>query len=214
MKIYKIPQELKTIIFDIDSTLYTNAQYAFEQVDVQVRKYASLNGLTDDEARKKVSDYRKFWAQTHDGQKISLANTLLSFGVPISKSIKWRETLIEPADFLQKDERLIETLSILEKKYRLICVTNNPQLPARKTLDALGVSSFIPKIIALDTLNVSKPAREPFALAAKETDCSIENCLSVGDRYDIDLALPLEMGAGAVEVDGVEDVYKLPSALF
>ena len=214
MKIYKIPQELKTIIFDIDSTLYTNAQYAFEQVDVQVRKYASLNGLTDDEARKKVSDYRKFWAQTHDGQKISLANTLLSFGVPISKSIKWRETLIEPADFLQKDERLIETLSILEKKYRLICVTNNPQLPARKTLDALGVSAFIPKIIALDTLNVSKPAREPFALAAKETDCSIENCLSVGDRYDIDLALPLEMGAGAVEVDGVEDVYKLPSALF
>ena len=38
-------------------------------------------------------------------------------------------------------------------------------------------------------------------------------CLSVGDRYDIDLALPLELGMGAVLVQGVEDVYRLPELL-
>ncbi len=209
MKIYKIPTELKAIIFDIDSTLYTNAKYAFEQVDVQVRYYASLHSMTNEEARNMVSEYRKKWAEEHNGQKISLGNTLKAFGVPISESIKWREQLIEPADFLSKDEKLITTLRELEKKYTLICVTNNPVLPARKTLDALGVSPFIKDIIGLDTCGVSKPALEPYRLAVEKCECSAENCISIGDRYDIDLALPLEMGMGAIEVSGVTDVYEL-----
>lgn len=213
MKIYKIPHPLQTIIFDIDSTLYTNAAYAFEQVDVQVRHYAALNGISDEKARQKVSDYRKRWAAEHGGQKISLANTLLSFGVPIATSVEWRKTLIEPADFLGEDKALIAALSALKQKYRLICVTNNPALPAQKTLDALRISSLIEDIIALDTCWVSKPAREPFALAAQKTGAAESACLSVGDRYDIDLALPLEMGMGAIEVAGVQDVYELPSVL-
>jgi phosphoglycolate phosphatase/putative hydrolase of the HAD superfamily len=40
-----------------------------------------------------------------------------------------------------------------------------------------------------------------------------ESCLSVGDRYDIDIALPLELGMGGILVDGVEDVYRLPELL-
>ena len=34
-----------------------------------------------------------------------------------------------------------------------------------------------------------------------------------GDRYDIDLDLLLDMGMGAILVDGVEDVYELPGVL-
>ena len=49
MKVYKIPENLKTIIFDIDSTLYTNSKYAFEQVDVQLRHLAELRGVTPDD---------------------------------------------------------------------------------------------------------------------------------------------------------------------
>jgi phosphoglycolate phosphatase/putative hydrolase of the HAD superfamily len=35
----------------------------------------------------------------------------------------------------------------------------------------------------------------------------------VGDRYDIDIALPLQLGMGGVLVDGVSDVYGLPPVL-
>ena len=62
MKIYKIPENLKAFIFDIDSTLYTNQAYAFEQVDCQVRQFAKERGITADEARRMVSDYRKKFA--------------------------------------------------------------------------------------------------------------------------------------------------------
>lgn len=215
MKIYKIPASLKAFIFDIDSTLYTNQAYAFEQVDCQVRQFAKKRGISADEARRMVADYRKKFAAEHQGSKVSLGNTLLAFGVPIEQSVQWRRELLEPADFLSRDDKLIKTLQLLKSKYELICVTNNPILPARKTLEALGVSVFFPEIVGLDTCFKSKPAREPFQTAVKRLKNGIkaENCLAVGDRYDMDIALPLEMGMGGILVNGVEEVYQIPQSV-
>ena len=219
MKIYKIPADLKAFIFDIDSTLYTNPAYAFEQVDCQVRQFAKERGITADEARKMVADYCKQFAAEHNGSKVSLGNTLLAFGVPISQSVQWRRELLEPSDFLGRDNKLIETLAILQEKYQLICVTNNPVLPARKTLDAIGVSDFFPQIVGLDTCLKSKPAIEPFQTAVEwlskssTEEIKAENCLAVGDRYDMDIALPLEMGMGGILISGVEEVYQIPKSM-
>ena len=215
MKIYKIPSDLRAFIFDIDSTLYTNQAYAFEQVDCQVRQFAKERGISADEARRMVAEYRKQFAAEHNGSKVSLGNTLLSFGVPIEQSVQWRRELLEPADFLRRDEKLIDELKILQKKYQLICVTNNPVLPARKTLDALGISDFFPEIVGLDTCFKSKPALEPFETAVErlskssESGIKAENCIAIGDRYDMDIALPLEMGMGGILVNGVEEVYQI-----
>ena len=215
MKIYKIPDDLRAFIFDIDSTLYTNQAYAFEQVDCQVRQFAKERGITADEARRMVADYRRKFAAEHDGSKVSLGNTLLAFGVPIEQSVQWRRDLLEPADFLGRDEKLIEELKNLQGKYQLICVTNNPVLPARKTLDAIGISEFFPEIVGLDTCLKSKPALEPFQTAvdwlskSAEAGVKAENCLAIGDRYDMDIALPLEMGMGGILVSGVEEVYQI-----
>ena len=213
MKIYKIPEDLRAFIFDIDSTLYTNQAYAFEQVDCQVRQFAKERGITADEARRMVADYRKKFAAEHEGSKVSLGNTLLAFGVPIEQSVQWRRELLEPADFLSRDERLIQTLINLQSKYKLICVTNNPVLPARKTLEALGVSEFFPEIVGLDTCFKSKPAVEPFQIALNILGEKAENCVAVGDRYDMDIALPLEMGMGGILVSGVEEIYQISESV-
>lgn len=215
MKIYKIPSDLRAFIFDIDSTLYTNHAYAFEQVDCQVRQFAKERGISVDEARRMVAEYRKQFAAEHNGSKVSLGNTLLSFGVPIEQSVQWRRELLEPTDFLRRDEKLIDELKILQKKYQLICVTNNPVLPARRTLDALGISDFFPEIVGLDTCFKSKPALEPFETAVErlskssESGIKAENCIAIGDRYDMDIALPLKMGMGGILVNGVEEVYQI-----
>ncbi|MGN0740399.1 MAG: HAD family hydrolase [Treponema sp.] len=213
MKIYKIPENLKTIIFDIDSTLYTNEAYATEQVDIQLRHFAKIKNTTPENIRKMIEDFRSEYTRTHDGKKISLGNTLVHFGVSIEESIHWRKTLLEPALFLKKDEKLISVLTRLKEKYSLICVTNNPVLPAFKTLEAIGIEKLIPEIIGLDTTYKSKPSLEPLMLAAKKTNAGVEECLSVGDRFDIDLSLALEIGMGGILVDGVDDVYKFPEIL-
>ena len=212
-RFYNVPSGIKAIIFDIDSTLYTNAAYAFEQVDCQVRRFASIRGITNDQARKMVADYRKKYAAENGGKKVSLSNTLRSFGVSIEQSVQWRRELIEPADFLGPDKKLQEALAALSARYKLLCVTNNPILPAQKTLDALGVADLIEVLVGLDTCNLSKPAKEPFERAANEAGVPFDKIVSVGDRYDLDLAPALELGMGGVLVRGVEDVYKLPELI-
>lgn len=213
MKIHKIPQTIQTLIFDIDSTLYTNSAYAYEQVDCQVREFSKLKNLTSDEARKLVFDFRKKFAEENGGKKISLGNLLTNFGIPIEQSVKWRNDLMRPEDFLVRDEKLICELQILSKKYKLICVTNNPVKPARKTLEVIGISDFFEHIVGLDTCYKSKPAREPFEKALELTKTTAENAVAIGDRYDLDVQLPLQMGMGGIEVSGVEDVYDLNKIL-
>ncbi len=207
VKSYNLPANPKTLIFDIDSTLYTNAAYAFEQIDCQVRQFARDRGITADEARKMVADYRAQFAAANNGKKISLGNILLAFGIPIEQSVEWRKTLMEPADFLKHDERLIQTLRALQQHFNLICVTNNPVFTARKTLDAIGISEFFPDIVGLDTCLKSKPAVEPFMKACELTNSTPQQCIAIGDRYDMDIALPLELGMGGILVTGVEEIY-------
>ena len=212
-RFYSVPQDLRAIIFDIDSTLYTNAAYAFEQVDCQVRRFASLRGISNEEARKMVADYRKQYARQTGGKKISLSNTLLQFGISIEQSVQWRRELIEPADFLGPDQELRAALLALKDRFKLLCVTNNPILPAQKTLQALGVDDLIEVLVGLDSCNLSKPAKEPFELAAQKAGVAPCQMISVGDRYDLDIAPALELGMGGVLVRGVADVYRLPGLL-
>ena len=213
MKICRLPEKIKTIIFDIDSTLYTNGAYVSHQSEVQLRRFAKVRGISEREARTMFDDYRSEWSKTHGGQKISESNTFAALGIPIETCVAWRNELIEPADFLSRDERLLEALQTLKRSYALVCVTNNPVSVGRKTLCALGVEDCIASVIGLDTFGKSKPAREPFEKAAEETGAEIAECLSVGDRYDIDIALPFAMGMGGILVNGVSDVYKLPDVL-
>ena len=213
MKIHKIPNNITTIIFDIDSTLYTNQDYAYEQVDCQVREFARINNISAEEARQIVSDFRKKYAAENDGKKISLGNLLTNFGISIEQSVQWRNDLMRPEDFLQRDEKLINELKELSQKYKLICVTNNPVKPARKTLEVIGISDFFEHIVGLDSCYKSKPAIEPFEKALELTKTAAENALAIGDRFDLDIQLPLQMGMGGIEVSGVEDLYGLNKIL-
>lgn len=213
MKFYHRPQKLEAIIFDIDSTLYTNTEYAFQQNDVQIRHYARLEGIGYREALAAVQATRHEWSGKNGGRTLSLGNTFVLLGYPIEQSIRWREELLEPARFLTKDRTLILTLEQLARRFKLACVTNNPVLTGRKTLAALGVEELFPIVIGLDTCRVSKPHPAPFLLALEKLACPAGRCLSVGDRHDIDIAPSLELGMGGLLVDGVEELYQLPFLL-
>jgi phosphoglycolate phosphatase/putative hydrolase of the HAD superfamily len=200
-------------MFDVDSTLYTNPEYARSQIDLPVGRLARLRGKTFDEMNDEIACFRKDWARDHDGQQISLGNIFAALGVGIEETIRWREELYQPERHLAKDGQLRSALEQLEARFVLSVVTNNPVSIASRTLCALGVEDMFHAIVGLDTCGVSKPHEEPFMRAAILCGAVPESCVAVGDRYDIDIALPLELGMGGILVDGVEDVYKLPDLL-
>jgi len=211
MKIFRIPAPCRAILFDMDCTLYTHAEYARVQVDVLVERLAGLHRKSVDEMRLDIDAYR--WTQENGGGSVSLGNTFAAFGVGIEESIRWRNELIHPGLYLKPDARLRRTLELLAESCALAVVTNNPVEVAEKTLDALGAGGLFRAVVGLDTCGVSKPHREPFLKAAALCAADPAACLSVGDRYDIDISLPLELGMGGILVDGVTDVYALPQIL-
>jgi len=223
MKVYNLPDKCAAILFDVDSTLYTHPEYARSQIDRPIERLAEMRGLTFAQMNEEMNQYRLKWASEHDGQGISHGNIFRAFGISIEQSVKWREELCEPEKYLSKDERLRSTLEQLGARFALAVVTNNPLSIAIRTLRALGVEDLfragtverrtLVRVIALDTCGVSKPHKEPLTRAAALCSAPFNECVAVGDRYDIDIALPLELGMGGVLVDGVEDVYKLPELL-
>jgi len=213
MKICHLPACVRALIFDMDLTLYTNPEYGQYQVDCLVERLGRLRGLSFDAMNREIEDARRLWARTHDGKKPSLSNILLSYGISMEENIRWREETCEPAEFLREDTRLKNTLEELSRLYIMGVVTNNPSLVARKTLAALGVEKLLPIVVGLDTCKVAKPHKMPFMKFSELSACPPETCVSIGDRYDIDLDLPLQMGMGGILVDGVEDVYELPEIL-
>ena len=213
MTIYRLPEDIHAILFDIDGTLYTSDAYVAEQVDVQVRHYAHLHDMTEQQARDMIQAYRKKWSEEHGGKKISLGNAFTAFGVDIQTSINWRNNLLTPENYLTPDTDLIQTLSELRKKITLVCVTNNPVPAARRTLKAVGLDTILPDIVGLDTCYKSKPDKGIIDAALNLAGADYEHSIAVGDRYDIDLALPLSLGMGAVLVSGSREVTELAQKL-
>ena len=213
MKIYFLPRLIRALVFDMDLTLYTCPEYGQYQVDRLVERLGVTRGLSFKEMNREVEEARAAWAASHDGKKPSLSNILLTYGINMEENVRWREETCEPDQFIKDDPRLRETLKELSKSYILGVVTNNPVLVARKTLAALGVGEYFPILVGLDTCMTPKPHKKPFAKFCELSSCPPETCVSIGDRYDIDLDLPMEMGMGGILVDGVEDVYELPVVL-
>jgi len=213
MKAYRIPNPCRAVLFDMDSTLYTNEEYAFAQIELQLGRLAAARGKSLDQTKLEVAAHRQKWSDENGGLSLSLANAFVAFGVDIAESSKWRDELAKPGLYLGKDARLRSALEKLALGRALAVVTNNPVGVAEKTLGALGVRDLFCAVVGLDTCGVSKPHAAPYLRAASLCGAEPETCLSVGDRYDIDVALPLELGMGGVLVDGVEDVYALPELL-
>lgn len=208
MTVYRIPENPKAVLFDIDSTLYTNPEYAAFQVEVLIRELASRRSVPLEKMRLEVQSARDRISEK-TGKATSLGNAMAELGVDIPTSVAWRERLIRPRDWLRRDEKLVEALDALKDRLSLAAVTNNPRSVGSASLDALGVRAFFRAVVGLDDTMVSKPAREPFELAARLLDAPVSSCISVGDRWDVDLAVPLDLGMGAVLVVGVQDVYRL-----
>jgi phosphoglycolate phosphatase/putative hydrolase of the HAD superfamily len=210
VKVILISEKTSALIFDMDNTLYTHDEYVRFQIESPVRKLAEERGLSFEETREAITAYRKSYADENSGAQVSLGNVFKSFGVSMEETIRWREELYHPENFLHEDGELRRALLSLAARFSLGLYTNNPVLVARRTLACLGVEDCFPVIVGLDTCFVSKPNKISLLKTVELLRADVRNCVSIGDRYDIDLALPLELGMGGILVDGAQDVYRLP----
>lgn len=209
MKIYYLPPDVRVLVFDIDMTLYTNQEYLDAQIRLLLQRMADHQGITFAQVTKQVAQVKSEFTSKNDGRNLSLGNVFAELGVDTATSARWREELFHPEDFLVEDEKLKGTLKILTQKFKVAAVTNNSTEIGKRTLVALGVEAFFVPVIGLDISGKSKPTMIPFEMVAKHHNVVFQQMVSIGDRFDVDLELPLKNGMGAILVSGVEEVYKI-----
>ncbi|MDR1287366.1 MAG: HAD family hydrolase [Treponema sp.] len=214
MKVFSLPETVSALLFDMDCTLYTHGEYARSQTELPVRRLAEKKGKSFAEMTGIVQRLKDQWETGHGGRKAGLGAIFESLGISVRESAAWRAELYEPERYLAPDPALRRSLKALSFRYALAVVTNNPLSIAERTLACLSVRDLFGVVVGLDTCLVSKPDKAPFLRAAELLGVSPSLCVSIGDRYDIDIAVPLELGMGGVLVDGVEDVRSLLGPLF
>lgn len=208
MTVYHIPERVEALLFDIDATLYTKPAYTAFQNDVLLGELARVRNAPLAEIRHELARIRQA-----SGSVMSLGNAMAAMGIDIATSVAWRKRLIDPGAWLVLDPELDASLCELEQRFAIAAVTNNPRSVGIASLEALGVRNRFTAIVGLDDTMKSKPAREPFELAMNRLGTVPALCISIGDRYDVDIAIPLELGCGGILVSGVSDIYGLPALL-
>jgi FMN phosphatase YigB (HAD superfamily) len=211
MKIIRLQADsrLEGIVFDLDNTLYTNPDYAKYQEDVLVARLAQTLGEDLDAVRDRIEKMRAD-RRAAGLAPTSLGNLSAELGFDIATSVRWREESIEPGEWLNADKCLESALFALARHFTLALVSNNPLLVVEKSLNALGVRDFFKVVVGLDSTLKSKPETEPFEHALKVLNLHPKSCISIGDRFDVDIAPALALGMSGILVSGVEDVYRLP----
>ena len=213
MRLYSIPPRVTALVFDIDNTLYRNDRYCELQVELLVRRFAATRHMGEDEAKGLIARKKRVYEQKNGGRKTSTGNIMLELGVPLEENARWRDALFAPEDHLRSDPKTVESITTLRDRFATAAVTNNTVRIADRTLAVLGLDGVFDAIVGLDTCFVSKPAAEPFLAALERIGASSETAVSIGDRYDVDLEVPLSLGMGGVLVETLEDLHRLPVAL-
>lgn len=95
----------------------------------------------------------------------------------------------------------------------MVLLTNNPTSIGRRSLQTLGLEDCFDGVVGLETTFKSKPSPEPFREALGVLGLKATETVSIGDRYPVDIEIPLSLGMGGILVEGVDDTRRLDQIL-
>jgi putative hydrolase of the HAD superfamily len=199
---------VKNIIFDLDGTLYTSPEVFRKFAEAAYYTYAKVFKSPIEEAKKILEDRRAELAR-QKGFAVPYTLALISFGIPIETWHEENVAFFDPADLLVPNPGLKCSLLVLKKKYRLVVLTNNNKIQTRRIIKALGLDGVFNEVFTFNTFNLLKPDPGILKGVLERLGARSEECLMVGDRYEVDLLPARELGMKIFEVKGPEDIGKI-----
>ena len=143
------------------------------------------------------------------GYRVSLTRTCLELGADIRELHRHFCEDINPEAYLGRDERVVNLLQQLGTRYELYLYTNNNLCLADRIMRIIDIEGLFRRVYTIEDSWRPKPDQEVLEEMVREIGCTAHECLFVGDRYDVDLMLPREMGAQVFLSTTVEELLKL-----
>lgn len=204
---------VSVLIFDLDGTLYKSAEIKQKFAEAAYHTFAKHERIPVQKARTLVEEKRTS-LKKEQGFSVPYTLTLQSLGVPIN--VWHRESIryFDPGDYLGQDERLRQALVQLEKRFRLVVLTNNNRVQTERTLRALGIQDLFCSIYSYDSFRLLKPDAKLLSEVLHDLKVTPDQCCMIGDRYPVDIQPARDMGMKTLEVSGPGNIYTLPDNNF
>ena len=204
--------DISSIVFDLDGTLYVSSSFAAAINDQSAAYIAGIRGISLAEARCLLSETRSSLAAIREAEQ-----TLSTVCTELGGNIRDLHTLfaqrLHPEGQLMRDERVIILLERLRQRCQLYIYTNNNRTLTTRILHYLGIDGMFARIFTIDDTWIAKPDEamlDQVITATGQAPCQV---LFVGDRYDIDLALPEMKGCPVYLSRSIDQLLRLEELL-
>ena len=198
---------IKTVIFDIDNTLYNFASANRHALAAAAEYTHEHFGWSQETFDIKFTEMQR-WILNHQGQSGSCRNRMLRFQkmleeahLPLSPhavalyDLYWDTLLSVITPF----EGAKETMMILkQREIQIGCGTDMTAYMQFRKLEKLGLASFIDFVVTSEEAGAEKPDPTMFRLCTEKSGSAPEECLFVGDHPEKDYGGAVAYGMHAL----------------
>lgn len=203
---------IRGIVFDLDGTLYVCDRFAAEIQNAAAAYIAGVRGITPGEAGELMVATRQRLVE-ESGMVQTLSAVCVELGGDVRELHRYFERTLRPEAYLARDERVIRLLAGLAGKFSLYIYTNNNRVLTTRIIAYLGLDGLARGIFTIDDSWRGKPDEGVVKNILEEVGLAPNETLFVGDRYDVDLRLPEQLGCPVYLSQNPEQLLRLEELL-
>lgn len=207
-----MPAEIKGIVFDLDGTLYVCKRFADRIHTASTTYIAGLKGINEAEAELLMAATRSRLTE-ENGTVQTISAVCTELGGSIQELHRYFERILRPEEYLVRDARVIRLLALLAEKFALYIYTNNNRVLTARIMSYLGLDGLVSGTFTIDDTWRGKPDEEMVRGVLAKIALPPHEVLFVGDRYDVDLRLPDQLGCPVYLCQSVEQLLRLEELL-
>jgi len=204
--------EIRGIVFDLDGTLYVCDRFAAEIQDAAAAYIAGVMGIGREEAGELMAATRQRLVE-ESGTVQTLSAVCVALGGSVRELHRHFERTLRPEAYLVRDERVIRLMESLGGRFSLYIYTNNNRVLATRIMDYLGLNGLVRGIYTIDDTWRGKPDEGMVRRVLEEIGFAPNETLFVGDRYDVDLRVPEQLGCPVYLSQSLEQLLRLEELL-
>jgi putative hydrolase of the HAD superfamily len=169
---------------------------------------AGIRKISHAEAEQLMAETRQRLTE-ESGTVQTISAVCTELGGSVQELHRFFERTLRPEAYLVRDERVIGLLQRLAERFSLYIYTNNNRVLTARIMNYLGLDGVMRGVFTIDDSWRGKPDEGMVKRVLEKIGLAPNETLFVGDRYDVDLRVPDQLGCPVYLSRNLEQLLRL-----